>query len=185
MFGLSKLVNKITAPAPLKVIASNNFVSALDSINKVKNETLKEQEDKRLSESKVYFEKARALFELCKTSNNYLKEDLKKIADYLLKSIDNNKNNPDAYLNLAYIFYLMNKTNLSVKYMRIAQEMNPKLDGIELLKSAISNQKIVNETKPKYQPEEKIQEQKVVLNKLTALASSRVKNAYGASIKRF
>lgn len=136
MFGLKKLLgNSIT---PLKVVASNNFMDSLNKISEVKETVVKERDDGRVEQSLILLNEATKIINRCVVMKDFSPPYLKSASEKLIKSIELNRNNPDAYIKLAKVFYTLGNNNLAVKYMKIAKGIKPDLEEVLSLTEIIS-----------------------------------------------
>lgn len=67
---------------------------------------------------------------------------LKEAADRLIVALEQKRTQPEPYVILATIFYLVNEDRLAFKYLRIAGSLNPNLPQIKTLKRLISGEQL-------------------------------------------
>jgi tetratricopeptide (TPR) repeat protein len=114
----------------VKANASKSFIDTVQSIQDLKSSSKsKDIDDEKVLNSNKYLEKAKSLLNRCIETNNFAEERLKEISENLLSSIENNSNNAEAYLNIGNICYILGNVKLALKYLKMAQSINPKLEG--------------------------------------------------------
>ncbi len=143
MFGLKNIL-KNTSNGSLKVIASNGFLDALNNVNAITETKLKERDEHRTEEANAFVNDAKKILNKCVVTKNFKPEYLKEAAEKLIKSIEFNRNNAEAYLNLANIFYTLGNNTLAAKYMKTAKRIKPELEGVDKLTNLISNEGLRN-----------------------------------------
>jgi tetratricopeptide (TPR) repeat protein len=143
MFGLKNIL-KNTSNGPLKVMASNSFLDALNNVNKIAETQVKERDVQRTEEANTFYNDAKKIINRCTIMKDFRPEYLKEAAEKLIKSIELNRNNAEAYLNLANIFYTLGNNTLAAKYMKTAKRIKPELEGVDKLTNLISNEGIRN-----------------------------------------
>lgn len=180
MFSLKKVIAKATQ-SPIKVMASNHFLDAMNNINSVKEQTVQERDDKRSEASNQSFIEAKLLIDKCIQNNNFSIDNLKLIADQLIQTIENNRNNAEAYLNLAYVFYILGNNKSSAKYLRIATEINPNLEGLSKIRELISS---IDNIKNEITSSEITRVTTSSVSKVLPV-SNKVRNMYSISNKKF
>jgi tetratricopeptide (TPR) repeat protein len=182
----------------VKANASKSFIDTVQSIQDLKSSSKsKDIDDEKVLNSNKYLEKAKSLLNRCIETNNFAEERLKEISENLLSSIENNSNNAEAYLNIGNICYILGNVKLALKYLKMAQSINPKLEGISTLRDAISENKVI-ENKDKLlssdspknvgitRKEESKQQQEVATKPaLKPIVSSNVRSMYSISNKKF
>jgi tetratricopeptide (TPR) repeat protein len=182
----------------VKANASKSFIDTVQSIQDLKSSSKsKDIDDEKVLNSNKYLERAKSLLNRCIETNNFAEERLKEISENLLSSIENNSNNAEAYLNIGNICYILGNVKLALKYLKMAQSINPKLEGISTLRDAISENKVI-ENKDKLlssdspknvgitRKEESKQQQEVATKPaLKPIVSSNVRSMYSISNKKF
>lgn len=138
MFGLKNILKKASSPS-VKMVASNNF---LDTLNNLKETTVKERDNKRNDNSIELLEQAKEIIEQCVVSGNFNLDSLKDAAEKLINSIEYNRQNGDAYISLANIFYVLGNNQASLKYLRIAKSLNTNIEEVDNLIEIISSESI-------------------------------------------
>jgi Skp family chaperone for outer membrane proteins len=71
-------------------------------------------------------------------AHNYSKDIIKEAVDKLLKVIERKSNKFEAYLCLAYIFFITNNTPLAIKYTKVAETFEPNSKIIQDFKDLFS-----------------------------------------------
>lgn len=141
MFGLKNILSK-TSFASVKPMASNSFLDTMTNINQVKNNAVRERDDKRLEESNSIFYEAKNKMSKCISTNNFDKIELKEISNLFIKSIEFNRNNQEAYVFLSKIFYILGNNKLSAKYLKMAKFIYNN-NETDKLSEVISNAQII------------------------------------------
>lgn len=182
----------------VKANASKSFIDTVQNIQDLKSSSKsKDIEDEKVLNSNKYLERAKSLLNRCIETNNFAEEKLKEISENLLSSIENNSNNAEAYLNIGNICYILGNVKLALKYLKMAQSINPNLEGISTLRDAISENKVIENKDKVLNPdtsknleinrkeESKKQQEVVTKPTLKPIVSSNVKNMYSISHKKF
>lgn len=86
-----------------------------------------------------------ALEKLENFKKNRDEEELKKSAKLFFEVIKINRKKIEAYIWLAYIFYVTDKDKLSIKYLKLAEEIDKNHPKLKELKSLITGNKIIEE----------------------------------------
>jgi hypothetical protein len=97
------------------------------------------QEEMRARSAEDSYNRAMGFIKKFNFEQNYNSNYLLEAARLLSQSVKFKKTNPEPYFYLSYIFYLMNKDDLSIKYLKIAQKIQPDMDGITKMQQLLSN----------------------------------------------
>jgi tetratricopeptide (TPR) repeat protein len=121
----------------LKVIASGSFLDSLSQIENIRVTKVNERDQSRDELSRTNFQEAMAIINRLTREKNFNLPELKIAANKLIISIENNKNNAEAYINLALIFYVLKNIPASIRYLKVSKAINPDLPEIKRLQQMI------------------------------------------------
>lgn len=138
MFNLKSILK--SKPNELKVKTAGSFLDSLNNIDNIRVTKVKERELSREGISRTNFQEAIAIIKRLNHENNFNLNELKIAANKLIVCIENNKNDADAYINLARIFYVIKNIPSAIRFMKISRAINPNLPEIEKLQILISKQ---------------------------------------------
>lgn len=108
------------------------------SLKRVSKDTDKQGQLRNQSAEESY-EQAIAFIHKFNFEKNYNSKYLLEAAMLLSKAVKFKKTNPEPYFLLSYIFYLMNKDDLSIKYLKIAEKIQPDMPGISKMQQLLRN----------------------------------------------
>jgi len=138
LFGFKSLKKSV-----VKVTASNNFIDIISQAKKESDNNYKKTDD-------IFYSNCSIALEHLKTftcSKNPNREDLTNALKLLKEALNIKKNIAEPYFYLSCISFLLNDINSSIKYLRIASFLNPKLHGLEKLKDEISKATMITNKK--------------------------------------
>lgn len=122
---------------PVKVVASSNFLDAMNQINKAKEVVEVKEENKDSKFKNLLLEATSLLKHFC--SINYFDSNLfKEIVDILFEAVTLKPSEADTYYYLAWLFNYIQDNATAIKYLKIVAAINPKYDGLEELRQQIS-----------------------------------------------
>lgn len=167
----------IAKPSNLKVVASAKFIN---SINEVKDKaTSKYSAYKTLELSNKSFSDAQVILDLCLAKENFPVDKLKEASEKFIYSVENNRSNSDAYVNLAYIHYVLGNNSIALNYIKQAQQTNSDVKGvIKLIK--LINKEEVESKQIKQEIENDLTPTKVKLS-APVKNNNALRNAYSVS----
>lgn len=158
MFGLDALKSLKTQQPKVKVIAGNNFLNALGSIEDIKiakaasNTEISSNKDNIINPVMTNFqdkynlivEEAKEIFldaleYIDSYQVNELLNLLREAADKFTEALKIKKSKPEPYFYLSYIFFILKDMPLAIKYFKVAEFMNPELYGLAQLKKNIDD----------------------------------------------
>lgn len=118
----------------------NTGIMNLDSINEAKSKTHERDENRQKNFSEIYKEAVILLKQFTENPNaqDGIKQ-LKNVAEKLIESLKHVKNNPEPYLLLAYIFYMIGEKNLAIEYIKLHESFSEQISTeAEILKKLVS-----------------------------------------------
>jgi tellurite resistance protein len=125
-------------PKEVKVMAAGSFLASLNNIDDIRSNRLKDRDQSREELSRTSFQEAMAIIRRLRAEKDFNLNELKIAANKLIISIENNRNNAEAYINLAIIFFVIKNIPASIKYMKISRSINPDLPEINKLQKLLS-----------------------------------------------
>lgn len=159
MFQLKSLISNFQQK-PLKVIASNNFVSKMNEINDVRKVAVKTSEDTEEKYKAAYTE-AVVLLKMFSSKPYFDKNLFVETAELFVEATKIKRDRAEPYFYLSWLFLYAGEVQDSLKYMKIAYALNPFLDGLDELKEQISiNAKNEAKSGNIYHTPEKIESEK-------------------------
>jgi hypothetical protein len=123
-----------------KMFSSIESTSVFDTISEIKKDSVSEGQlsDKDTEFNEIYNSVFKC-FDKFYENNSFNVDFLKEASDKLVSAIELRPSKPKPYLLLAYIYYIIGNSTLSVKYMKIAQQLDNTLPQIEKLKDLLNN----------------------------------------------
>ena len=122
-----------------KVLSYSENVSVFQTIKEIKKEYSNEDKlsDKDKNFDKLYSD-AFDDFNMFYENNSFNVDFLKKASEKLASAIELRPSKPKPYLLLAYIYYIIGNISLSVKYMKITQQLDNTLPQIVQLQDLLN-----------------------------------------------
>ncbi|MEK7432462.1 MAG: hypothetical protein AABZ74_04960 [Cyanobacteriota bacterium] len=122
-----------------KVLSYSENVSVFQTIKEIKKESSNEDKlsDKDKNFDKLYSD-AFDDFNMFYENNSFNVDFLKKASEKLASAIELRPSKPKPYLLLAYIYYIIGNISLSVKYMKITQQLDNTLPQIVQLQDLLN-----------------------------------------------
>lgn len=121
-------------------MAADRFIDSLNNIYDIGVTKVQERNQSREEVSRTNYQEAMEIIKRLTIEKSFNLNKLNIAADKLITSIENNKNNAEAYINLALIFYVIKNIPLAVCYLKISRALNPNLPEIQKLQNLISSQ---------------------------------------------
>lgn len=158
---LKSLKNKVQ---PVKAVASNGFLGALNDlkeVEEVKSQIVKKENSPEDKYSNLYQEAIdlfKEAIENIDTEDGFNK--LEEAAGLFAELTNIRKTKAEPYFYLSYIFFILEDLQLAIKYFKVANFINPDMPGLDTLKSgiedsinnAISHEKEIKKEAPKPVP---------------------------------
>lgn len=82
----------------------------------------------------VYYNQAISLLNQIGAASKPNKTDLQKAAELLSKCLEIKQSMPEPYMYLSYIFLIMKRQDLALKYFQAAKTIKPSMKGLEKLR---------------------------------------------------
>ena len=122
-----------------KVLSYSENVSVFQTIKEIKKESSNEDKlsDKDKNFDKLYSD-AFDDFNMFYENNSFNVDFLKNASEKLASAIELRPSKPKPYLLLAYIYYIIGNISLSVKYMKITQQLDNTLPQIVQLQDLLN-----------------------------------------------
>jgi hypothetical protein len=119
----------------------------LDSLQMAKQQSLHRNGSGKYTYDQLY-QDAIGLLKSYSNSHNGDIHSLKLAAEKLLEAAKIVKRNPEPYLYLSYIFYILGDSKLSQKYLKVSNMIDPGIANIAKLKKILYMESSSNQLKP-------------------------------------